>query len=353
MPAPTPSDPTFRSYSPPSATAYLRARGTYSTPLYSEILAHHLPRPTIPDPSPNPDLHTLLDLGCGPGNSTRDLALYFQRAVGADPSEAMIAAARAAGGRTGGGEAIRWVVGEAEGMEGVLERSGVEGGVDMITAGMAAHWFDMRAFWAQAARVLNPGGTVALWTVASLYCREWGPLHHFVHFSGAAPVLVACGALPLRRADAFVLRIDPAHPSAPLIQSHLFDLELSVLAPYSLPPLELSRNYYDALPLPWSSSPPEDSFPASLFVRKTWDRDGVLSNGEDFFGGSEEISTEDLERQLGTASMVTRWRAAHPELGGTARDCVKECVGRIKDVVGEERFRVGGGTALLLFRKRA
>ncbi|MCJ1431822.1 hypothetical protein MMC27_001177 [Xylographa pallens] len=173
----------------------------------------------------------------------------------------------------------------------------------------------MGAFWAQADRALRAGGTVALWTQASLYCH-------------------------------------PAHPSAPLIQAHLFDLERSVLAPYSLPALELSRNYYDALQLPWSSRPPIASFPASLFVRKTWDRDGVLSDGQDFFGGSEEISVDDLERQLGTASMVTRWRAAHPELVGTEKDCVKECGGRIREVVGEGKFRVGGGTALLLFRKR-
>ncbi|MCJ1288873.1 hypothetical protein MMC34_000404 [Xylographa carneopallida] len=172
----------------------------------------------------------------------------------------------------------------------------------------------MPAFWAQAAKVLSPHGTVALWTLASLYCH-------------------------------------PAHPCAPLIQSHLSHLELFVLAPYSLPALELSRTYYDALPLPWMSHPPVSAFPPSLFVRKTWDRDGVLSDGEEFFGSGEAVTTDELERQLGTASMVTRWRAAHPELTGTERDCVRECMDRIRGVVGEERFRVGGGTALLLFRK--
>ncbi|MCJ1389710.1 hypothetical protein MMC18_002567 [Xylographa bjoerkii] len=330
----TPSDPTFRSYGPSAAAAYLRARGSYSSPLYEEILEYHLspPQPALchshssssSTPFPTGKLHTLLDLGCGPGNSTRDLALHFQHAIGVDPGKAMIAAAREAGGRTGSGEEVRWVVGEAERLEGVMEtvkgggwrgeRNG-EGGVDMITAGMAAHWFDMPAVWAQAAKVLNSNGTVALWTMASLYCH-------------------------------------PAHPSAALIQSHLFHLELSVLGPYSLPPLDLSRNFYDALALPWSCSPPTTAFPSSSFVRKTWDRDGVLSNGEDFFGGSNEISADDLEGQLGTASMVTRWRAAHPALIGTGEDCVKQCVGQIRGVVGEGKFRVGSGTALLLFRKR-
>ena len=77
----------------------------------------------------------------------------------------------------------------------------------------------------------------------------------------------------------------------------------------------------------------------------------MLSDGEEFFGSGEAVTTDELERQLGTASMVTRWRAAHPELTGTERDCVRECMDRIRGVVGEERFRVGGGTALLLFRK--
>ena len=27
-----------------------------------------------------------------------------------------------------------------------------------------AHWFDMSKFWVEAAKVVKPGGTVALWT---------------------------------------------------------------------------------------------------------------------------------------------------------------------------------------------
>lgn len=36
-----------------------------------------------------------------------------------------------------------------------------------------AHWFRMDEFWSQAARMVKPGGTVALWTQSSLYCRQF------------------------------------------------------------------------------------------------------------------------------------------------------------------------------------
>lgn len=38
-----------------------------------------------------------------------------------------------------------------------------------------AHWFDMPKFWAAAAKVLKPGGTVAIWTVF----RQPGRLEYF------------------------------------------------------------------------------------------------------------------------------------------------------------------------------
>jgi trans-aconitate 3-methyltransferase len=54
-----------------------------------------------------------------------------------------------------------------------------EGVYTMLTVGAAvsqAHWFDMSKFWAAAAKVLRPGGSVVLWTHASLYCREFHSL---------------------------------------------------------------------------------------------------------------------------------------------------------------------------------
>jgi len=81
----------------------------------------------------------LLDVGCGPGNATRDVALQFERAVGADPGEQMIEAAREIGGKTKSGEEIRFVVRVAEEISGIecLEEVNGNGKVDLLIAAMA------------------------------------------------------------------------------------------------------------------------------------------------------------------------------------------------------------------------
>ena len=116
----------------------------------------------------------------------------------------------------------------------------------------------------------------------------------------------------------------------------------------------MSRSLYADLPLPWTTDSPVSAIPQSHSVRKVWDSNGNITNGEDFFGGSDEIMLEELARGFDTASMVTRWREANPKLAGTEKDCVKECIKEIRVAIGdEERIRVGTATVLLLFKKKA
>lgn len=127
-PPAAPSDPTFRSYNTTQAQAYATQRLSYSSALYATVLTHH--------ESTGGAFDFLLDVGCGPGNATRDVARSFDRALGVDPGEAMIAAARERGGRTRSGEEVRFEVGPAEAV------SAVEGvpageGVDLVIAAMA------------------------------------------------------------------------------------------------------------------------------------------------------------------------------------------------------------------------
>jgi hypothetical protein len=197
----------------------------------------------------------------------------------------------------------------------------------------------MDTFWAEAATVLKPGGSVALWTLASLYCRK---------------TLFSCYSVRGMVIYIFHTFSDPCTPNAAEVQRILFRLEREVLAPFELPPNRLSREMYDNLPLPWDVVPPITAFPQSGFVRHEWDRDGILSNGNTFFGQSEEGSLDELERGLSTSSMVTRWRNANPELAATEKDCVRETMKELREALnGQETFIQGSGTVILLFKKQS
>ncbi|ORY59413.1 S-adenosyl-L-methionine-dependent methyltransferase [Leucosporidium creatinivorum] len=304
------SDPTFTSYNATDATDYAEGRDSaYPPALYHEILAFSgASTPSSTQPT------TLLDVGCGPGNSTKDLAPYFSKAVGIDPSPAMIAEAKTKGYKTRTGESVEFVVSGAEDCDAVEGLQ--EGSVDVLTSAMAAHWFDMPRFWKAAARVLKPGGVVALWTCASLYAH-------------------------------------PSTPNATDVQRVLFKLERETLDPYELPGNRLSRDMYANLTLPWDV---DHSLPfspsSSSYMRKRWDKDGIPSapNGE-FLGGSEETTVTELQKGLGTASMVTRWRE-DPQ-NKNKEDVVVSAMRELREALGEgvEQFKVGGGTVLLLLRK--
>lgn len=127
---------------------------------------------------------------------------------------------------------------------------------------------------------------------------------------------------------------------------------------------------YDDLVLPWQATDPTmtakgnlgEVFPESDFVRLEWDRNGTLSDGSDFFLSSNsekkgETTLNDLAGGLGTASMVTRWREANPELVGTDRDCVKEMCAEIRRAMGvsmdeNPTLKVAGSVVLLLFKRK-
>jgi hypothetical protein len=126
-----------------------------------------------------------------------------------------------------------------------------------------------------------------------------------------------------------------------------------VLEPYSMPGNRMSHNMYDDLPLPWAVTPPVPEFPQELYVRREWDRGGVLSNGKSFFGGGQATTVERAIEMLGTASMVTRWREAHPELVGTKQDAVVQLGERLRAALGpgETSVTMGAGIVVLLFKK--
>lgn len=122
-----PKDSTFRSYSAEQAKLYAAHRLSYAAALYDVVLKHHS--------ETGGQFGLLLDVGCGPGNATRDVALSFDRATGVDPGAAMIETARELGGKTKSAEAISFELSPAEELSSV---KGLEANsVDLLTSATA------------------------------------------------------------------------------------------------------------------------------------------------------------------------------------------------------------------------
>lgn len=272
---PVSAEKTFSSYTQDQGANYAQNRPDYHPGLYETIIDHHA--------STGGQLNTLLDVGCGPGTAARALAPHFAHAIGLDPSEGMINSARFLAGASSTSEPIRFEISTAEDLGWHLSPPVEDSSVDLITASTAAHWFDMARFWPRAARVLKPGGTAALWTI--------GPT-----------------------------RMHPSMPNAAAIQAAIDDLEERNLKPFIEPGNLLARNLYVDLPLPWTLAPPVPDFDEAALFRKEWGPD----NSEEFFvGGGLTVDLDTMEKILGTASPVQRWREAHPDAVGTERDIIR------------------------------
>ena len=111
---------TFRGYTVDQAKEYATSRRGYPPRLVEEVIKAHT--------DTGGALGTVLDLGCGPGNSTRDLAVHFDHAIGLDPGASMVSAATQLGGDARNGP-INFVQGEAEVCEGIPDQS-----VDLVSA---------------------------------------------------------------------------------------------------------------------------------------------------------------------------------------------------------------------------
>jgi SAM-dependent methyltransferase len=92
-----------------------------------------------------------VDVGCGNGQLTVQLAEHFDAVVGLDPSEDQI---RNATPRPN----VRYICAPAE------QLPLPDGCADLITAAQAAHWFDLPAFYAEVRRVARPRAAIALIT---------------------------------------------------------------------------------------------------------------------------------------------------------------------------------------------
>lgn len=132
------------------AKGYNAARPTYPDLFYDTLMEYHKSKG-------NPT-ELALDVGCGPGFVAFKLLNYFESVVGTDFSLTMIDQCNK-DPRVEFSDKVRFYATPAEeAPKDILPLS-----VDMITAAEACHWFDHPKFFAESARILKSGGTLAYW----------------------------------------------------------------------------------------------------------------------------------------------------------------------------------------------
>ncbi|KAK3578101.1 hypothetical protein CHS0354_007811 [Potamilus streckersoni] len=95
-----------------------------------------------------------VDVGCGSGQSCHRLCRHFRSVIGIDVSEDQIKAAKSKYEKE-----ITFRVGQAEDLSFLDEHT-----LDLLTAGVSMHWFDIPKFLQEAKRVLKPGGVLAVYS---------------------------------------------------------------------------------------------------------------------------------------------------------------------------------------------
>lgn len=305
-----PTEKTFSSFTKDQGANYAQNRLVYHPNLFQTIISHHT--------STGGQLNTLLDIGCGPGTTAIALAPHFKNVIGLDPSAGMITTARS----STSDPAIRFDISTAEDLGSHLTPPIPDESVDLITASTAAHWFNMALFWPRAAKVLKPGGSVAIWTT--------GPVS-----------------------------MHPSMPNHAAIQAAIDAIEEEELKPLLEPGNLLTRGLYADLGLPWTVEPTVEDFEEGSFFRKEYGPEE--GNGEEFFrGGGMDVRPDVMEKMLGTTGPVQRWREANESKVGTEDDVVRRVRRAIERLLHEAGVEEGNEMVkgdlrgvLLIVKKKA
>lgn len=131
--------PAFKDHFSSTAARYARFRPRYPAALFSWLAGVA------------PAREAAWDCATGSGQAALGLAEHFARVVATDASAEQIAHA-APHPRV----SYRVALADASGLE--------DGTMDLVTVAQALHWLDTDAFFAEARRVLRPGGVCAVWS---------------------------------------------------------------------------------------------------------------------------------------------------------------------------------------------
>jgi ubiquinone/menaquinone biosynthesis C-methylase UbiE len=128
----------FQDYFSKQSDIYLKARPTYPDELFTYLA------------SLTAEKDLCWDCATGNGQAAISIAQYFKKVFATDGSPQQIENAMHRAN-------IEYRVGTAE-------ESGLDDhSVDLITVATAAHWFNHKAFYAEAQRVAKPNGILAVW----------------------------------------------------------------------------------------------------------------------------------------------------------------------------------------------
>jgi SAM-dependent methyltransferase len=147
---------TFKDHFSGHAAEYARFRPTYPPELFAYLA------------SLAPGRELAWDCATGNGQSAVGLAAHFERVHATDASAAQIEQAAPH-------ERVTYAVAPAE-------RSGLpNAAADLVSIAQALHWVPLDAFYAEALRVLKPGGVLAAWgySLAHVTPEIDAPIRHF------------------------------------------------------------------------------------------------------------------------------------------------------------------------------
>ena len=105
-----------------------------------------------------PGRRLAIDVATGNGQAAIGLARHFDSVIATEPSAAQLRQARA-------DPRVEYRLEPAEAI------SLPPASADLLVAAQAAHWFDWRRFCDEAARVLRPGGVLAIWSYGTRRSR--------------------------------------------------------------------------------------------------------------------------------------------------------------------------------------
>ena len=109
-----------------------------------------------------------LDIGCGTGNYTCQMAMRGISFIGVDPSATMLEKASAQSTE------ISWKLGEAEALP--VAEEAVDGAIGSLTI---HHWGDLHSGFSEVYRVLKPGGRFVIFTATPEQLKGYWLNHYF------------------------------------------------------------------------------------------------------------------------------------------------------------------------------